>query len=185
MAECPAPHFAKERAGVPSPNEGLTSPACWLTTPALKVLVVHPLSNRATRLAKTSLLRPGNPAAPKSDCLPLLPPGPGGVHRLLPRRTQPSTPLGLAVPTVPQALEGEFDPATAVCGYRAPPVPRLARPNKCYHRTGEWSNGRRTGARCSRARGDHSGPPNKTLMRAAIISMATSLKPPSGIMTSA
>jgi len=61
------------------------------------VLVVHPLSNRISQLATTSLLRPGTPVTPKRNRLPLLPPGPGGVHGLLPRRTQPSSPLGLAV----------------------------------------------------------------------------------------
>jgi len=59
------------------------------------VLVVHPLSNRTNRLTDTSLLQPGAPAAPRRDRLPLLPSGPGGVHRLLPRRTQLSSPLGL------------------------------------------------------------------------------------------
>ena len=31
----------------------------------------------------------GNPAAPKTVCLPLLPSGPGGVHRVLLHRARP------------------------------------------------------------------------------------------------
>ena len=38
---------------------------------------------------------PGDPAAPKTFCLPLLPSGPGGVHRVLLHRAQP---LNLARP---------------------------------------------------------------------------------------
>ena len=37
-------------------------------------------------------LRPGAPAAPRGDCLPLLPSGPDGVHKPRARRTWPSTP---------------------------------------------------------------------------------------------
>ncbi len=54
--------------------------------------VVHLSSKPSYRRALVSLLQPGDPAAPKSDCLPLLPSGPGGVHRLLLRRTQLSMP---------------------------------------------------------------------------------------------
>ena len=32
---------------------------------------------------------PGDPAAPKTFCLPLLPSGPGGVHRVLLHRARP------------------------------------------------------------------------------------------------
>jgi len=55
-------------------------------------MVVHPPSNRTTRLTRASRLQSGTPAAPRRGSLPLLPPGPGGVRRLLPRRTQSSTP---------------------------------------------------------------------------------------------
>jgi hypothetical protein len=58
----------------------------------------------------TSLLQPGTPAAPRRDRLPLLPPGPGGVHGLLPRRTQPSTPLNPAVPTDHEPSRGSSIP---------------------------------------------------------------------------
>ena len=56
--------------------------------------VVHLPSKPRSRRMFASQLRSGTPAAPKSDCLPLLPSGPGGVRRLLLRRTQPSMPLG-------------------------------------------------------------------------------------------
>jgi hypothetical protein len=36
------------------------------------------------RLART----PGAPVSPRTVCLPLLPSGPGGVHSVLPHRTQ-------------------------------------------------------------------------------------------------
>ncbi len=54
---------------------------------------VHPFSTRIPCLTVASRLRPGTPAAPKRDYLPLLPSGSGGVRRLLPRRTQSSTSL--------------------------------------------------------------------------------------------
>jgi hypothetical protein len=94
-------------------------------------MVVHPLSMPTHRLTAASLLQSGDPTAPRGDCLPLLPPGPGGVHRPLPRRTQSSTPLGRSSPNV-RHLEGEFDPAIAACGYRAPLAPHLARPCLFY-----------------------------------------------------
>jgi hypothetical protein len=84
-----------------------------------------------SRLATASLLQPSYPTAPRGGCLPLLPPGPGGVHRPLPRRTQPSTQLNRNSPDTLHR-EREFDPAIAVCGYRAPLAPRLARPWLSY-----------------------------------------------------
>ena len=56
--------------------------------------VVHLSSKPSYRRTLASLLQPGTPTAPKSDCLPLLPSGPGGVRRLLLRRTQLSIPPG-------------------------------------------------------------------------------------------
>jgi hypothetical protein len=88
---------------------------------------VHPLSIAAFRLTAVSRLRSGDPAAPENYRLPLLPSGSDGVHRFSPRRTQSSTPLSRRSPTMPD-LEREFNPAVADCGYRAPLVPRLARP---------------------------------------------------------
>src|SRR6478609_87365 len=37
----------------------------------------------------TSKVGPGDPAAHRTGCLPLLPSGPGGVHRILLHRAQP------------------------------------------------------------------------------------------------
>ena len=88
---------------------------------------MHPLSIAALRLTAVSRLGSGDPAAPENDYLPLLPSGPDGVRRFSPRRTQSSTPLSRRSPTMPD-LEREFNPAVADCGYRAPLVPRLARP---------------------------------------------------------
>ena len=88
---------------------------------------VHPLSISAFRLSAVSRLGSGDPAAPENDYLPLLPSGPDGVRRFSPRRTRSSTPLSRRSPTMPD-LEREFNPAVADCGYRAPLVPRLARP---------------------------------------------------------
>ncbi len=94
-------------------------------------MAVHPLLMSTGRLTADSLLRSGNPTAPRGGCLPLLPSGPAGIRRPLPRRTQPSTPLGRGSPDM-RHLEGEFDPAIADCGYRAPLAPRLARPCLSY-----------------------------------------------------
>jgi len=64
----------------------------------LKKMVVHPLSMGSAWLTRASRLQPGDPAAPEGDCLPLLPPGPDGVHRPPPRRTRPSTSLSPGSP---------------------------------------------------------------------------------------
>jgi hypothetical protein len=68
----------------------------------------------------------GVPTAPAGDCLRLLPSGPDLVHKPTPRGTRPiDTPSGGATGAKP--LEGEFSPARADCGFRAPLHPRLAR----------------------------------------------------------
>gem|GEM_PF-3931492 len=77
---------------------------------------------------RSSWLGSGTPAAPGKHHLPLLPPGPDGVHGFPLRGTRTSTPLTPGVPTR-LTLGQEFDPALADCGYRAPLPPRLARPN--------------------------------------------------------
>ena len=87
-----------------------------------------PTVDNALQLTQVSQLQPGIPATPGVYYLPLLPSGPDGIHNLPPRKTQPSTPLDLCSPDE-QDLEPEFDPAIADLGYRAPLVPRLARPN--------------------------------------------------------
>ena len=99
--------------------------------PSVFCMAVHPLSIPTYQLASDSLLQSGDPTAPRGICLPLLPPGPGGFHRPLPRRTQSSTPLGRSSHEM-RYLKEEFDPAIAVCGYRAPLAPHLARPCLSY-----------------------------------------------------
>ena len=76
------------------------------------VLRRAPFVDTTLRLRPASRLRPGTPTAPKSDYLPLLPSGPDGVHRLLPRRTRPSTPLSRCSPTMPY-LDRELNPPVA------------------------------------------------------------------------
>jgi len=82
-----------------------------------------------------NMKRPDPPAgaqpAQERDHLRLLPSGPDRVRGSLPRGTQPSSPLSPSSPTRPD-LERELSPAIADCGYRAPLVPRLARPG-LYH----------------------------------------------------
>jgi len=58
-----------------------------------------PTLGPAQQLARASLLGPGIPAAPRNIYLPLLPFEPDGFHSILPRRTQPSTPLNPSSPT--------------------------------------------------------------------------------------
>jgi len=68
----------------------------------------------------------GTPAAPAGDRLRLLPSGPDLVHKPTPRGTRTiDAPCGGATRAKP--LEGEFSPARADCGFRAPLHPRLAR----------------------------------------------------------
>ena len=88
------PTIRREDRATPAPDNGWPCPSVELGHPAYW----------------TSLLRPGTPAAPRRDRLPLLPPGPGGVHGLLPRRTQPSTPLIPAVPTDREPSRGSSIP---------------------------------------------------------------------------
>ncbi len=90
-------------------------------------MVVHPLSNRGHRLTR--------PAS--SGQATLRHPGVTAYRCFLPDlagfagscRAGPSLQRRLAWQSQrPPALEGEFDPAIADCGYRAPLAPRLARP---------------------------------------------------------
>ena len=79
------------------------------------------------RALRHKRLGPGRSAAPGEDRLVLLPSGPDTVHESPLRGTRPSTSL------VTAAFENgdlgrEFSPAGADCRYRAPLVPRLARP---------------------------------------------------------
>ncbi len=80
---------------------------------------------------------PGTPAAPAGDRLRLLPSGPDLVRKPTPRGTRTiDAPSDGA--TGAETLGGEFSPARADCGYRAPLPPRLARsvidPNAPPHR---------------------------------------------------
>jgi len=58
----------------------------------------------------------GDPAAPESNCLPLLPSGPDGIHSVSPRRTRPSTlPVG-ASPHGAQTSSGNSAPLKRIAG---------------------------------------------------------------------
>jgi hypothetical protein len=76
-----------------------------------------------------SLLCPSTPVAPAVVHLPLLPPGPDGVHGTAPHRTRASSPLTGGKPCRAEGRGQEFDPALAGCRFRAPLPPRPARPN--------------------------------------------------------
>jgi hypothetical protein len=86
---------------------------CW--TPDNKV-TVHPPSTRVDVILPGSQLQPGCSTAHERFCLPLLPPGPDGVHKFSLRGTQPSTPLTAAASPPPKDLRWEFGPALADCG---------------------------------------------------------------------
>src|SRR5690349_13116559 len=72
-------------------------------------------------------LGPGRSAAPGEQRLTLLPSGPDVVHASPLRGTRSSTPLAPSA-SANAGLERGFSPAEAVCRFRAPLVPRLARP---------------------------------------------------------
>ena len=72
--------------------------------------------------ALTGQLTPSQPVAPATTHLPLLPPGPDGVHELAPHGTGPSSPLAGAGPKSKEPGRG-FNPALADCGFRAPLLP--------------------------------------------------------------
>jgi hypothetical protein len=97
-----------------------------------KKVTVHPPSTPGIGLYPCSQLQPGCSTAHGRFCLPLLPPGPDGVHKFPLRGTQPSTPLTGAVAPGPEDLGWEFGPAVADCGYRAPLAPHLAQSSLVY-----------------------------------------------------
>ncbi len=115
---------------------------------ALRVVVaVHPPSTGDARVPiRGDRLGPGRSAAPGEQRLTLLPSGPDVVHEPPLRGTRSSTSI------TPPASAGaglgrEFSPAGADCRYRAPLVPRLARPRNDTARNGAGSvswNPRRT-----------------------------------------
>ena len=88
---------------------------------------VHPPSRlRAPAPAAAHGSGPGAPAAPAGDRLRLLPSGPDLVRKPTPRGTRTiDAPSDGATGAEP--LGGEFSPARADCGFRAPLPPRLAR----------------------------------------------------------
>ena len=79
------------------------------------------------RAQRSDRLGPGRSAAPGDQRLSLLPSGPDEVHTSPLRGTRSST--SISPPASANAgLGWEFSPAGADCRYRAPLVPRLARP---------------------------------------------------------
>ena len=88
---------------------------------------MHPLSILTLRLIAGRQLGSGFPTSPREVGLRLLPSGPDRVRRSPPRGTFPSTLRAVTSPEAPD-LEGEFNPAEAGFGFRAPPAPHLARP---------------------------------------------------------
>ena len=69
-----------------------------------------PLVELRSPACGTKQLRPGYPVAPTGNRLWLLPSGPDQIHRSAPHRTQPSTPLGQAVPATVEPSEGNSTP---------------------------------------------------------------------------
>ena len=79
-----------------------------------------------SRAHTSDRLGPGRSAAPGEQRLSLLPSGPDEVHASPLRGTRSSTPIAPSA-SANAGLGREFSPAEAVCRYRAPLVPRLAR----------------------------------------------------------
>ena len=95
--------------------------------PAAFRSAVHPPSIDRPRAHRWWRLRPGRSAAPDGHRLVLLPSGPDTVREPPLRGTRPST-SPRAAAFEDGDLGREFSPAGADCRYRAPLVPRLARP---------------------------------------------------------
>ena len=75
-------------------------------------------------------LKLGDPTTPESNCLPLLPSGPDGVHSASPRRTKPSTLPDANSPHGARTSSGNSALLKRLAGDRAPLAPRLARPQR-------------------------------------------------------
>ncbi len=86
-------------------------------------------------------LQPEAPAAHEDVRLPLLPPGPDGIHESSLRRVRPSTPRARRLAHRSRTSGREFNPAIADCGFRAPLPPRLARPGTSNARSGKCAGG--------------------------------------------
>ena len=93
-----------------------------------KKVVVHPPSFRANLSRSTLQLRPGDPAAPRAVHLPLLPSGPDGVRRHLPRGDRILITFKLIATGNSQTSGRNTAPHTERFGYRVARAPRLARP---------------------------------------------------------
>ena len=82
---------ASQGLGFVRENEGLVAGIVYHNwSPRGGTIEISAYSACRDWLTKASLLRPGNPTAPRSDYLRLLPSGSDLVRRLLPRRTQQS-----------------------------------------------------------------------------------------------
>ena len=101
-----------------------------MASPPLKYLIVHPPSITPLPVAfGFSSYDQADLQHTDGDHLPLLPSDPGGV-REPPLRGTRSSALSKPCPNLAERHLGwEFNPTIADCGYRAPLVPRLARPN--------------------------------------------------------
>ena len=104
---------------------------------------MHPPSTERPRAHHDERLGPGRSAAPDDDRLVLLPSGPDTVRGSPLRGTRSSTSHRRAAFENGDLGRG-FSPAGADCRYRAPLVPRLARPAEGYR--GRRTAGRRDGA---------------------------------------
>ena len=90
-------------------------------------VVHHPFVPFRRRVQRPRL-KPGSPASPEDNRLPLLSSEPDGVHGSSPRGAQLSTSRTARQRPPVQDLREEFSLAIADFEYRAPLTPRLARP---------------------------------------------------------
>ena len=91
-------------------------------------MVVHPPSICVRHWFTAFQLRPGDPAAPREVHLPLLPPGPDGVRRHLPRGDRILITFKPVATGCCQTSGGASAPRVEHFGFRAARAPRLARP---------------------------------------------------------
>jgi hypothetical protein len=89
---------------------------------------VHPPSIVGHRPRSPLRLRPGNPAAPREVHLPLLPSGPDGVRRHLPRGDRILITIEFVSAGDLVTSGGDSVPHDERFGYRAAQAPHLARP---------------------------------------------------------
>ena len=108
---------------------------------------MHPLSNRPLGVATLTSSGSVTLRHPELTAYRCFLPDLTGFTAL--RRVGPS-PQRRSAPPVSRyhALEQEFSPAIAACGYRAPLAPHLARPREAYHARIARQERSRAGARC-------------------------------------